>query len=355
MVNIINNTIQHQNKISFKSQIEPNKPISDLNDNFVDEFIKASNALEEKRIKGNKIQKYTSSLTAGLAALKVFTAGFIPLMVMIKKNPKSAMNEIQKKAFLKKALPLYFGTIIATIGTWIGIQHWHNKNIDKETPHLTKVFNEQNIDTNAKLSKKHLRSSSIMAQYNIINGEIEYNKNFSIDPIGKTMLKKYIKHELEHARQFEMIASLDDGIKKLNYALVKSFAYNFKNDTEAVYTIKELDRILKADKNGNYDNTTIYLQGAKVNLKDYVFAVSAILDNPNLHYNDLPIIVDTKHYEEAVKKRGPLSNEEKQKAEKYYEALQVYTVPQGLEILNPFSKYKTNLLEQEARKASRRK
>ena len=67
------------------------------------------------------------------------------------------------------------------------------------------------------------------------------------------------------------------------------------------------------------------------------------------------MLIDAEHYKKAVEKRGPLSEEEKVKAEQYYQAILKYPVMAGLNILNPFSGYRSNLLEKEARKASRSK
>ena len=61
------------------------------------------------------------------------------------------------------------------------------------------------------------------------------------------------------------------------------------------------------------------------------------------------------HYKKAIEKRGPLSDEEKIKAEEYYQAVLKYPHMAGINLINPFSGYRSNILEKEARKASKSK
>ena len=50
-----------------------------------------------------------------------------------------------------------------------------------------------------------------------------------------------------------------------------------------------------------------------------------------------------------------MSEKEKIKAEEYYQAALKYPVMTGFNLINPFSGYRSNVLEKEARKASRSK
>ena len=67
------------------------------------------------------------------------------------------------------------------------------------------------------------------------------------------------------------------------------------------------------------------------------------------------MIIDVEHYKKAIEKRGPLSDEEKIKAEEYYQAMLKYPHMAGINLINPFSGYRSNILEKEARKAQKSK
>lgn len=193
----------------------------------------------------------------------------------------------------------------------------------------------------------------LYAKYNIINGEIELNKDFINDPIKRIYLDKIIKHELEHAKQFEMIASLDYGIEKLNYALMKNISSNIKDNVVAEGIIAVND-ILQKNTSKDFDNITITIQGAEVNMKKYFKGMATLLQNPNCTYKDIPMIIDKSHYLKAIEKRGPLTEEEKEKAEEYYKAYLKYNCTTS-DILNPFSqKYNKNILEKDAIIASKK-
>ena len=66
----------------------------------------------------------------------------------------------------------------------------------------------------------------------------------------------------------------------------------------------------------------------------------------------IPIIIDAEHYEKVIKEKGPLTKEEAEKAELYYQAQLNYPTTNFFTTLNPFSKYYDNLLEKEAYKES---
>lgn len=319
----------------------------------IDTFIKSTNDLEEQRLNGGKWANLTGSTTAGIVSLCSIIIGLGTMFIRSKKNPSATLNEIQKKVLKNKNIKTYITSTLIALASYVGIQTIHNKNIKNDSPELIENFNKYNTKTSAKLSDRHLRSNSLGAQYNIINGKVEINKNYLHDPFGKRKLNGLIKHELEHARQFEMIAAMDDGIEKLNYAFIKNLVSSIKNP-EIIDATKELDKILEQDYSGTYDDAKIFVQGAEVNMKKYIKAVTTLFENPNAKYTEIPMVIDQQHYAEAIQKRGPLTEEEQQKAEQYYQAYLDYPKAKGLDLFNPFSKYYKNLLEVEARKAAKK-
>jgi len=337
---------------NIKSKAQINSERINLNAEELDTFVKMHKEQDEQN-RNSKISILTGSLTAGLACLAVYVTGLSPILLKIKKNPISIMNDLQKKAFISKNLKSLLLTTLASVGCYTGLTYWHNKNIDKATSNTMDRFNKLNTFTSAKFADDHFRSSLYLAKYNTINGEIEFNKDLLADPIRKMSLNKIIKHELEHARQFEMIAALDDGIEKLNYAVLKNSASNI-NDDEAKEGFLELNECFQSDKTGLFDNVSILFQGAEVDMKKYYNAMATLLHNPNATYKDIPIVIDKEHYLKAIEKRGPLSREEKEKAEEYYQAYLEYDCSAST-MLNFFSKkYKENILEKEAVLASKK-
>ena len=265
------------------------------------------------------------------------------------KNPKL------KQALKNKILLILFSAIAGGITFGAVVQSWQNKIINKKSTKPQEYLEKYGNDTSAKLSNKNLRSILLAAQYNPLNGVIEINKNYLHDPIGKFLIKKYMKHEIQHARQFEMIAGLENGLAKLNYASIyPTVQFTLKNPL-ALSQFKDIIKDVNNDKLGLYDNIKVPISGAEINLKKYIKAIEILINNPQAKPEDIPMLIDVEHYKKALEKRGPLSEKEKIKAEKYYQAMMKYPIMTGINLINPFSGYRSNILEKEARRASRSK
>ena len=96
-------------------------------------------------------------------------------------------------------------------------------------------------------------------------------------------------------------------------------------------------------------------QIGKVVSEQYIKVIEIMITNPQAKPEDIPMLIDVEHYKKALAKRGPLSEKEKIKAEEYYQAVLKYPHMAGINLINPFSGYRTNILEKEARQASRAK
>ena len=344
----INNNIR---KINFKQNDKPK--LFQNNSYSATEFLSDSKQLEEKRINGDFFSKNMGSITATYGSVATMLIGELILLKYVKNNNKKNLTPELKQAFRKKSMIALAGILAVGIGIMASVQKWQNKLMKEKSPLPEKFLAEYGNDTSAKLSTTNFRSMSIAASYNQLNGTIEINNNFLHDPIGKLFIKKYIKHELQHARQAEMIAASDNGIKKLNYAVFKNTADALKNNSFAYAQITDVINDINDDSTGRFENINFVNAGMEINLKDYVKGIDILLNNENAKPEDLPMIVDVEHYKKAIEKRGPLSEEEKIKAEEYYQAMLTYPPMVGLNVINPFSGYRTNILEKEARKASR--
>lgn len=317
-----------------------------------DQYIADLENVEKKRVEGGIYAKAFGSPTASLAGTSVMAIGEgICLGIMKSKNAQMMSQKLKNSLILS-----LLGFIALGAAIWVSLQKWQNELIENnDNTKVSDLLVKYGSDTSAKMSDKNLRKVGLGAQYNAINGVIEVNKNFIYDPLTQRMLEKFIKHEIQHARQFEMIAGLDDGIEKLNFAIMYNTASRFKNHRLVVEQIKNIAEELNNDKTGLYDGVTVPLSGAQVDLKKYIKGLEILINNPNAKPEDIPMIIDVEHYKEAIAKRGPLSEEEKVKAEEYYQAWLNYPSMTGLNLINPFSGYRSNILEKEARKAGRSK
>ena len=90
----------------------------------------------------------------------------------------------------------------------------------------------------------------------------------------------------------------------------------------------------------------------EVNTADYITAMNILLNNPNAGINDIPMIIDTDHYQEVINKKGALTPEEEKKADEYYKAMLEYKGVKLFAGINPWSSYYQNPLEKEAYKES---
>ena len=321
-----------------------------------DQFIIDINSVEEARLRGGFCARNVGSPTAYWGSLGIILLGELACYSKLRSVKMENFTTLkEEKAFKNKILLALSAAIAAGITFGVLVQKWQNKIIDQKSSMPQEFLEKYGSDTSAKLSDKNLRSILIAAQYNIINGAIEINKNYINDPLGKNLVKKYMKHELQHARQFEMIAGLDNGIEKLNFVCVHNIANNMKKNPIALAQMRNVINDINNDKFGKYDEVKVPISGAEVGLKKYVKAIEVIINNPLAKPEDVPMIIDVEHYKNALLKRGALSEKEKLKAEEYYQAMLKYPVLSGLNLLNPFSGYKSNILEKEARKASNSK
>lgn len=297
----------------------------------------------------------TEGATSSQTAVIPFLAAVVYDMVLIgdtlgarKKDP----------AGFKKILLKNFGKFsIATLAgmcTCSAINKYLDTKSDKNYKKLKEDFNGINQNTNAKLSEKLISSNYVGALYSPVSGNIGVGKNVLNDPISSLSLEKLLKHELVHAKQYETVARSMDGIKKINYAAMNTFKNNIlqtpnaKEGFDAIYQDIQQNR----DK---FKDTKIRISGgsAEVGFVDYVEALHILMTNPDAGMNDIPMVIDAKHYQEIIDKKGRLSAEDEKKADIYYKAMLDYSPARSwMTAYNPWSSYRQNLLEKEAYKVN---
>lgn len=312
-----------------------------------DKFISDVDKLTQKQKNGDWSSRYMWSSTAiypvgaGILGYEFYN---IHKISKLKKAEKFVKADTLSKSFLKKF------AIVTSAGVALiaGLQYLFNQNSDKKYEKIQKLFNEINTDTCATIDDKPFRISTLSAAFNPISGKVSINRNLVNDPIMNKMCKKLLKHELVHAKQFETIARMDDGIEKLNYATMKriaKFAQNpyVKNEFISIYNDIQANPL-------KYDNKIIYIDNAPVDLKNYITSIYTLITDQKADYKDIPMVISRDYYQNVRKQKGKLTPEEQQKAELYYLAQIDYPQLNIFTILNPFSKYRDNLLEREAYK-----
>ena len=349
---MISNSYQISNisrsRVSFKGDNPKSNAQTKLSP--ADKFLKDTEFVTKQQEKGTIFSKLFGSPTAVFASCGGVLAYELYSLAKLKKLKKlgdqAAVNLF--KANFKKTLPW---VCLAGVAVLAGLQYLFNLNSDKKYQELKDDFDKINKNTDAKLSEKLINSSYIGALCTSMNCNVVFNKNLMVDPIYSKKLKKLIRHELVHARQYETIARSEDGIKKLNFAVAKSTAKSLSNPL-AKAEIQAIYNDVFSDKTGKYDGVKFKNIAGEFNLKDYIKAMHILLTDENATYNDIPIIIDAEHYENVRKQKGPLSKEEEVIAEKYYNAQMEYPDVNFFTTYNPFSKYYENLLEKEAYKES---
>ncbi len=246
-----------------------------------------------------------------------------------------------KKTCLKK---MGIAVGLGILGNWAATAI-ANKNYDKHFKKLRDYFELIN-DTHANLSDTTFCSFNTGAQCDV-NGNIALNRFAVIDPWQRFKAKYFIKHELVHARQDEMIARSKDGIKKLNYVILRAYAKHYsKNDLVKKYINQVYNEII-SDTTHKYDSAILKgKSGLETNYKGTIIGAKMLMDNPNIDINELPTVINQEHYQKVIDDMPPLTEEEEVQAEKYYEAMLDYTSFTFWK----YRKYRNNLLEKEAYK-----
>lgn len=339
-----NDNISFCNAIPFKSNRSNNNACA------VDKFIKEFDDGKGKETDGNFFSKYMWSPTAAYTALLPFIGYEVFTFIREHKLRKAGKTD-EAKQLIKKFLKNLAWLTPACIGIYAGIQYLLLKNSDKHFEKAKQKFNEINTNTYATLDEETFSSGYVGGIYSVGPDKIKLNKTYVNDPIARSNLKNIIKHELVHAKQSELVARSENGIKKLNYAVMQNFVRVIKQDKEALAEIEQVYNELEKDTEGKYDNTTLYIYSSEFNLKDFVKTLHVLINNDNATYNDIPMCIDEEHYSKIVKEKGGLTPDEEKQADEYYHAFMNYNAPKNfINAYNPFGTYRKNRLEKEAYK-----
>ena len=283
--------------------------------NSADKFIEEMKKQDESFSEGNWYTKNFGTTTGAIPLLMVCAYELYALL-KIKKLKKEILPEKFDKIKTKYLRNIMIG-FVGAIPASIGINKYLHSKTDENYIKISQKFEKYNENTNAKLADKFIYSSFIGAMYNPISGIVQINKNIVNDPITGRKIDKLIKHELVHAKQYETVARSKNGIKKINYAVVNNIKQNAQSNPIIREAFEEIYRDYKKSPS-KYKDTVITINGggSKVKFKDYIEAIHIMLHNPKAGLDDIPMIVDKKHYQNIIDKQGPLSEKEEEKAEK---------------------------------------
>lgn len=349
-----NNSVEpRQVTLNFKGNILQNNSFENI-----DTFVTSVNAKAKKNDKGGLMSRLVTSPTAVYCGLSV------PILYEIYSIVRICLKNIAKdkagaKLIAQKSLKNLKWFLPLGLGVFAGLQYLFNQNTDKNFAKLEEKFNSINTNTSAKLSKETFNANVVDAYYTFSNGNIIFNKRAINDPYYRKAgnQEKLIEHELEHAHQSELIARSKDGIKKLNYSIIQmSTIEELKKDEKFKKGIVKLYNEAINDDNGKYDGKKIKLGlGVEVDAKNFIIALYMLINRDNVHYNDLPIFIDSEHYQKVIDEKGPLTPEEEKLADIYFDALTNYTDDVNfLSVINRSSSYHTNELEKEAYKTAKK-
>lgn len=225
-----------------------------------------------------------------------------------------------------------------------------NKNFAKAQTQID-IFNEHN-GTNIKLVKIPNTSQEMIkksASFNPIPAQINLSEFIPGDIINANLLQTHIiNHELIHAKQNILMACSENGINKLNYITIYKMTKAL--DDEKIKLISTAYQDLKND-NFTDDGTEITIPGGyKINYNSFVISMYKAIYEKDTNPDNYPTVINKTFFEQAKKSKGPLTTDEEQKAQKYFDAEMQYVVfnPNYSTLAKENSDYRENLLEQEA-------
>lgn len=335
------------------SKINPNfkelqKDIVDIKENVADKILRENREQNEVKYKKSGFSKFAN--VAAFPALATILGSYFYYVNKIIKSkkqdiPKEELNKISKNVLKKGGLASLFAA-----GAWVALSSYFNGQRNRYIAETKDYFNHIN-KTGAKLSEKELNSIYTAAFYNGAAGEVCINKDNLNDSWSNYKNKFTLRHELVHAKQYETVARMDDGIRKLNYAMFKNDANRLKSDTTQKQIINDAYNDVISDKTRKYDDSMFSYDGYEISFKDYIIAMHKLINDEEKDYTDIPMLINEKHYEEVRAKFGNLTPEEEQKAKEYYDGILNYASANSMiEAFNPFSEYRNGILEKEAYK-----
>lgn len=340
-----------QNSIA-TSKISPNfkelqKDTVDIKENTADKILRENREQNEGKYNKSSSSKY-ANIAAFPAIVTIFGSYIYGINKIIKSKkqdiPKDELSKITKNVLKKGGLASLFA-----VGGWIILSSYFDTQRNRYIAETKDYFNQIN-KTGAKLSEKDFNSTYTAAFYNGASGEVCINKNNLNDSWSNYKNKFTLKHELVHARQYETVARMDDGIRKLNYAMFKNDANRIKNDITQKQLIDDAYNDIISDKTHKYDNSKFSYDGYEIPFKDYIVAMHKLINDKEKNYTDIPMLINQQHYEKVRDRFGSLTAEEKQKAEEYYNGILNYIPADLISAFNPFSEYRNGILEKEAYK-----
>ncbi len=266
---------------------------------------------------------------------------------LIKENKLREFNKTALKtsiALFLAAIPLYFATDYIN-------KKYKDKNFNKASQQIDD-FNKKNGTTLKLIPRIGKNVSNIeVASFDPLSAQVLLTEKVPEDILYSNIKQKHIiNHELIHAQQHILMACSENGIKKMNYIIVKRLSNKF-NDKQKSAILDSYQEI-KNTKNDEYKKKTVTMNNYQVNYVDYVTALYKVLYDKDVNLDNVPIIINKEFYEKAKAVKGSLTQDEEKKAQAYLEAYEKYPENVGfMQALNSNSDYKQNLLEKEAFKA----
>lgn len=287
-------------------------------------------------------------------------AGVLPTIVTVIKNKQAiAASSTKEKQLLKTKLFKQLGQHVA-IGLGAGMalgslaqlatNQYYTPKALKTAETTVHQFNATH-GTNSQLSMlpDALGNLTLLAEADALSGNIILNPLLVKDyASSKRLLVPVLTHELKHLEQFILMArSPNNGLKRLNFILAKRQAVAIKQSPQALAEINQAyaeyqhNPAIATDR-----NQLMPIKGFNIPTVNFVKAMYLLLHQPQVTPEDIPFILNTAFYQQAIHTGKPLSPAETAQAEAYFNALAQYP---ELGLFSGLDKrYRHNVLEQEA-------
>ncbi|XVJ51101.1 MAG: hypothetical protein HEQ32_03040 [Vampirovibrio sp.] len=309
------------------------------------QIIKA--AWDSKRDKGSS-KPLKESKASKEFSLKLHKQGLHP-----EKLRESAKEAVQKLKAYQKRLALKWAFVGAGIGILgaLGVKtlsQFYTPQAHEKAQSKMEAFNREK-GVQSQLRILPVANSLVYGEANAVSGNLSLNPMLVKDVVySKWLLEPIMNHELKHLEQYILMASSPhQGLERLNLLNAKKMAAQIKKEPTALAEIQKAHQEILQGLSEEDQQKTMPVDGFNMSTPNFVEAMYTLIYKKNVQPKDIPMIINEAFYKKAAQAHGPLSPQEVQKAELYFKAWEQYSPVQWTSLL-PWSKYKNNLLEQEA-------
>ncbi len=299
--------------------------------------------------KESKISKELSLL--GVSPEKLKEA--VKELSLLGVSPEKLKEAVQKLKAYQKRLALKWALVGAGIGILgaLGVKtlsQFYTPQAHEKAQSKMEAFNQEK-GVKSQLRILPVANSLVYGEASAVSGNLSLNPMLVKDVVySKCFLEPIMNHGFKHLEQYILMASSPhQGLERLNFLNAKKMAERIKKEPTALAEIQKAHQEILQGLSEEDQQKTMPVDGFNMSTPNFVEAMYTLIYKKNVQPKDIPMIINEAFYKKAAQAHGPLSPQEVQKAELYFKAWEQYSPVQWTSLL-PWSKYKNNLLEQEA-------